>query len=89
MNRIRRLAAALTASASLAHATTPAVIAEDAFAWSQRYMIVNGNSDATLVGATTEIASYSRLRTQEMNDLLAEVLVRILSAACGTWTTRA
>lgn len=82
MKRTRMLAAltaagALATLASPAHSTTPAFVAEDAFAWSQRYMIVNGKSDAELLGATTEIASYSRLRTPEMNDLLAEVLVRI------------
>jgi hypothetical protein len=74
MKHAHALAAALT---SLTLLTSPVSAAEDAFAWSQRYMIVNGNSDASLLGATTEIASYSRLRTPEMNDLLAEVLVRI------------
>jgi hypothetical protein len=75
MNRTLAWVAALALSAMAA--ASPAPAAEDAFAWSQRYMIVNGTSDAALIGATTEIASYSRLRTREMNDLLAEVLVRI------------
>jgi hypothetical protein len=77
MKRTLVFAAALASLASLTPASTPAFIAEDAFAWSHRYMIVNGNSDATLVGATSEMARHSRLRTPEMNDLLAEVLVRI------------
>jgi hypothetical protein len=58
-------------------AATPALAAEDAFTWVHRYMIVNGTNDATLVGATQEIARHAELRTPEMHDLLAEVLVQI------------
>jgi hypothetical protein len=72
---LRMLPATLLASLAL-FAAAPAP-AEDAHEWSVRYMLVNGTDDATLVGATTQVASHSKLRTPEMRELLAEILFEI------------
>jgi hypothetical protein len=62
---------------SLVFACPPPALAEDAHEWSVRYMLVNGTDDASLVGATTQVASHSKLRTPEMRELLAEILGEI------------
>jgi hypothetical protein len=51
--------------------------AADAHSWTVRHMLVNGTDDATLIGATNEVANQSRLRTDDMRALLAEVLAEI------------
>jgi hypothetical protein len=50
---------------------------QDPQAWTMRYILVNGTDDATLIAATTDIASHSRLRTPDMHELLAELLAEI------------
>jgi hypothetical protein len=57
----------------------PAFAVDDPHTWAVRYMLTNGTDDATLIGATSEVANHSRLRTPAMHDLLAEVLAEIAS----------
>jgi hypothetical protein len=55
----------------------PAFAVDDPHVWSVRYMLINGTDDATLIGATSEVANHSALRTAEMHELLAELLAQI------------
>jgi hypothetical protein len=71
MKRAAILAALWLATLACA---TPGRAADDAYAWSLRYMLVNGRDDTTLYPATHEVASLARLRTAGMHELLAEIL---------------
>jgi hypothetical protein len=77
----RRFRWAPAAVLSLAFAfafAQPARAADDAHYWLVRYMVVNGDSDATLVNATNELAFHGYLRTPEMHAILAELLAQIV-----------
>jgi hypothetical protein len=80
MIKTARIRAVLAIAAALgAMAPLPAFAVDDPHTWAVRYMLVNGTDDATLIGATSEVANQSRLRTAEMHELLAEVLAEIAS----------
>jgi hypothetical protein len=77
INRIRTVLALVAAVGVLG--PVPAFAIDDPHTWSVRYMLMNGTDDATLIGATSEVANHSRLRTAETHELLAEILAEIAS----------
>jgi hypothetical protein len=80
MMKIVRMRALLAVVAALGVlGPVPASAVDDPHAWVVRYMLINGSDDATLIGATSEVANHSRLRTAEAHELLAEVLAEISS----------
>jgi hypothetical protein len=80
MMNIARIRTVLAIVAALGFfGPAPAFAVDDPHTWAVRYMLINGSDDATLIGATSEVANHSRLRTTEMHDLLAELLAEIAS----------